>query len=146
MGEFASTCDLRIMEDAGSLRVKLLAPLRYESDVLGRPIVVPRGFECDLSSVPGVGSALTVGAITPVTGARAAVVHDWLLVSKEVDRPTADRVFDEALEAVGRECCKTDAERSDWATIRNLMVLAVSALTATKQPAQWPKNNEIGGP
>lgn len=77
---------------------KLLSPLVYHSDILGRDVYVPSGFVTDFASVP---RAPIVYFLAGNLGNRAAVVHDYLIVSKEVPRRTADDVFYEALIATG---------------------------------------------
>ena len=77
---------------------KLLWPLVYQSDLLGRTIVVPAGFVTDFASVPRIPVAfLLAGGCADA----AAVVHDWLYTTHEVDRATADAVFREAISADG---------------------------------------------
>lgn len=77
---------------------KLLAPLVYASDRLGRTVTVPAGFVTDFASVPRIPVAflLAGGCADP-----AAVIHDWLYTTHEVDRATADAVFREAILAGG---------------------------------------------
>jgi hypothetical protein len=77
---------------------KLLAPLAYESVLLGRTVIVPAGFVTDFASVPRLPVAFLLAGNC---GHEAAVVHDWLYTSHEVDRATADAVFREALRADG---------------------------------------------
>jgi hypothetical protein len=77
---------------------KLLAPLRYQSDLLGRVIEVPADFVTDFASVP------RVLGIYDLEGGRcnmAAVVHDWAYSTQFVDRPTADALLHEAILACG---------------------------------------------
>jgi len=75
---------------------KLLEPLVYRSDLLGRDVSVPADFITDFASVP---RAPVIYFLAGNRGNRAAVVHDYLINSKEVDRRTADEVFYEALVA-----------------------------------------------
>lgn len=83
---------------------QLVSPLSYYSEVLGREVVVPRGFFTDLASVPRV-----MRWVVPVANAknrRAAIVHDYLCydwVQKEygITQRQADEVFREALEVCG---------------------------------------------
>lgn len=78
----------------------LLAPLVYASDLLKRTVTVPAGFITDFASVPRLPIAylLTGGAANA-----AAVIHDWLYTTREVDRATADAVFREAVIASGEK-------------------------------------------
>lgn len=77
---------------------KLLAPLVYHSDLIGRIVTVPAGFVTDYASVPRIPVAyLLAGGCADA----AAVVHDWLYTTHEVDRATADAVFREAILAGG---------------------------------------------
>ena len=76
----------------------LLAPLRYESDILG-PIDVPEGFQTDFASVP------RVPFVYEFFGNRAhreAVLHDYLYRIDSVPAATyaqANDVFFEAMKA-----------------------------------------------
>lgn len=77
---------------------KLLSPLVYHSDLLGRSVAVPFGFITDFASVPRIPVAyLLAGGCANA----AAVIHDWLYTTHEVPRATADAVFREAIEAGG---------------------------------------------
>jgi len=67
--------------------------LIYISELAGT-IVVPKGFETDLASIPQI--------LTPVFPKNddhrpAAIVHDYLCRLDEVERSWADRVFLEAM-------------------------------------------------
>lgn len=96
--------DLRVLkltmdnsaDQRGSWR--LLSPFVYFSQILGRHVIVPSGFLTDFASVPRVPVAFL---LTGDSGHEAAVIHDWLYTSHEVNRSTADAVFREALEAGG---------------------------------------------
>ena len=75
----------------------LLQPLVYAVGSLTAPeyvITVPAGFITDLASVPR-----WLWPLIPPHGAHAsaAVVHDWLYRTGYTDRPTADRIFHEAM-------------------------------------------------
>lgn len=77
---------------------KLLQPLVYSSDRLGRTVTVPAGFVTDYASVPRIPVAyLLAGGCADA----AAVIHDWLYTTHEVDRATADAVLREAIIAGG---------------------------------------------
>ena len=83
-------------ENAGTWRIA--QPLRYQSAVAGRCIVVPKGFITDFASVP----RLPIIYLAAGNTAHApAVVHDWLYTSGELRRSIADAVFLEAMKAAG---------------------------------------------
>ena len=71
----------------------LLAPLAYASDLLGRVLIVPGGFVTDFASVPRLPVAFLLAGDC---AHEAAVCHDWLYSTHEVDRSMADAVFREA--------------------------------------------------
>jgi len=83
---------------------QLTKDFSYTSDMLGRDIIVPRGYFTDLASVPRI-----FRFIVPVANAknrRAAVVHDYLCthgVSEGIikNQKEADQVFREALQVAG---------------------------------------------
>lgn len=102
MSHFITDLDAREMTRDGSADKrgtrKLLAPLVYRSDLLGRAVTVPAGFLTDFASVPRIPIAfLAAGGCANA----AAVIHDWLYTTHEVDRATADAVFREAILAGG---------------------------------------------
>lgn len=77
----------------------LLADLVYDSEALGRTVVVPAGFVTDFASVP------RVPVVYMLFGDRAhheSVIHDFLYQTHQVPRGTADKVFLEAMEARGK--------------------------------------------
>jgi hypothetical protein len=77
---------------------QLNAPLVYASEILGEVVSVPAKFVTDFASVPRIpGIWWIAGALAD----EAAVVHDWLYNQAKVGRETADRVFKEAMEALG---------------------------------------------
>jgi hypothetical protein len=94
---------------------KLIEPLRYSSDILNRTVEVPAGYETDFASVPRAPIAYFIAGNT---GHRAAVLHDYLITSKEVERKIADSIFAEALSATGVD---------SWR--KQVMYLAVSQYT-----------------
>lgn len=97
MSKFLGPLDVREEDEFGGL-FQLLAPLAYQSDMLRDTITVPAGFHTDFASVPRLPIIyLTEGG----KGNKAAVVHDWLYSSGNVDRKTADEVLREALIASG---------------------------------------------
>lgn len=77
---------------------RLAYPLEFESESLGRVVVVPAGFETDLASVPRLPFAyLLFGGV----GDPAAVVHDYAYSGRErITRAQADALFREALAAL----------------------------------------------
>jgi hypothetical protein len=82
----------------GGLPYTLLAPLVYDSQVLGRTITVPLGFVTDLASVP----RLLWNVLPPMGGySDAAVVHDFLYATNGLARGQADAVLREAMEVCG---------------------------------------------
>jgi hypothetical protein len=73
--------------------------LVFHSDILGCPVRVPTKFVTDFASVPRwliLGYALLGGK-----GDEAAVIHDWLYSTQKYTRDIADKVFEEALVALG---------------------------------------------
>lgn len=72
---------------------QLLTLLAYKSDVAKTTFVVPAGFITDFASVPRVPIAFLLAGDT---AHEAAVVHDWLYTTHEVERSVADAVFREA--------------------------------------------------
>jgi len=95
MSAFLSSLDIRVLDDCGPRpRVMTLEPFHYQSDVIGT-VVIPRFFSFDGASIPQIAMS-----ITGWPGIRAACLHDYLL-STDVSRETADRVFLEALQVCG---------------------------------------------
>lgn len=72
----------------------LLGQVRYYSAILGKTVVIPAGFTFDFASIPRI-----LRPLIPKEGYHryAALVHDWLYYSHEVDRETADLLFREAM-------------------------------------------------
>jgi hypothetical protein len=83
-----------LVDDPGGLPFTLIAPLVYDSALLGRTITVPAWFVTDLASIPR-----WCWAIFPPVGKYdgAAVLHDWLYRAGGVTRAQADAVFQEAM-------------------------------------------------
>ena len=77
-----------------ALREQLL----YSSSKQNRVISAPKGFVCDLTSIPRIFRPLF-----PVHGkhTRAAVIHDWLYAKKTGKRKDADLIFLEAMSELG---------------------------------------------
>lgn len=98
---FQTPLDVRRLADR---QWRLLAPVEYISKTALTLIVVPVGFVTDFASVPRW--LPHVYAALDDVGQPAAVVHDYLyqthkIYHRRVTRPLADRVFLEALEALG---------------------------------------------
>lgn len=87
---------LQATRENGKWRIN--APLIFASIEQGKTFTVPAGFVSDFASVPRVPFAFW---LTGDTAHEAAVVHDWLYVSKIVDKKTADKVFLEAMKETG---------------------------------------------
>jgi hypothetical protein len=92
MSEFRSPLTLK--DDGNGIVMVLDASLRYFSDLLGREVEVPAGFETDFASIPKF-----IWSVLPQHGRydRAAVVHDFLYRTGGVQRGQADDVFREAM-------------------------------------------------
>jgi len=100
VARFVAPHDHLKIEELGQDQFRLLAPLWYESDLLGgRTVKVPTGFVTDRESVPRwlpLAYALFSG-----TASRAGVIHDWIyqihrVQDLEVSRRLADAVYYEA--------------------------------------------------
>jgi len=102
MGEFVTSLRVEKSEEPSSVFGRaewtLTSVLVYNSDVLGKLVIVPTGFRMDFASVPRLWVAY---ALAGDVGHAAAVVHDYLLVTGVIARSLADKVFLEALEAEG---------------------------------------------
>ena len=90
---------------------RVVSPLVYVAADL-RQFDVPAGFRSDLASIPQLLQAV-VGKWE--RHAPAAVLHDWLYLTHEVDRRTADDVFAEAMRSLGVPAWK---RRSMWTVVR----------------------------
>jgi hypothetical protein len=103
VSHFITTLDVRKLPRDGSAdgrgTWKLLAPLIYNSDLLGRLVIVPAGFVTDFASVPRLPVAYL---LTANCGHEAAVLHDFAYTAHDMTRAQADDLFAEAL-AVGGE-------------------------------------------
>ena len=105
MSRFTSPLDCRKLPGTREGRAlwQLLAPLGYESDLLGAPVVVPAGYITDFASVPRLPLAYLMAGDT---AHEAAVIHDFLYTTHGLDgraitRAQADAVFREAIRASG---------------------------------------------
>lgn len=91
---------------------ELNEPLVYVSEH-GKRFEVPRGFLCDLASIPRL--PLTYLLFKRADTHRAGVLHDYLCRSKRVRRATADALFLEALRSDGVGAIRA---RIMWAAVR----------------------------
>jgi len=106
---FLSTLQVAKLPDG---QWRLLAPLRYQSRVLGALIEVPTGFLSDLASVPRLPLAYLLAGDT---AHEAAVVHDWLYQNRISTRAQADAVLDEAMAVTGEPRWR---RRLMWSAVR----------------------------
>lgn len=91
--QFLSTLDIRMLPEENHQRWMLLAPLYYYSKEFGRIIEVPQYFITDLVSFE----------LLKGKAQRPAVLHDYLYACTDVDRKFADKIFEEAMDAVDVE-------------------------------------------
>lgn len=95
MNEFITDlCVLQVAENTW----KLKSPLMYRSKLYGGIVNVPEGFVTDFASVPRVPLAYLVAGNT---AHKAAVVHDFLYQTQPCRRETCDKIFLEAMAAIG---------------------------------------------
>ena len=89
----------------GQIEYQLEEPLVYSSDACGL-IVVPAGTVTDFASIPRL-----FWRILPPWDIhrRAAIVHDYLYTIQTHPKATADKVFLEAMEAIGVPAWKREA-------------------------------------
>ena len=95
MSAFKTACIVEVMDAPGMFR--LVQELIYESDILGRDLIVPIDYETDFSSIPWF-----LQSIIQVNGKhrKAAVVHDYLCTHGSLEGVTqrqADHIFQEAM-------------------------------------------------
>jgi hypothetical protein len=96
MGKFLTTLRVERVYDTsqdGRGTWRLLNLFAYRSEVADTVFIVPRGFVTDFASVPRIPVAFL---LTGDCAHEAAVIHDWLYTTHEVDRAKADAVFREA--------------------------------------------------
>lgn len=98
MSRFLNRPRLELASDQDDGKWVLVEALFYVSDLAGRTIVVPPGFQTDLASVPRLP---VVYLLTGNTSTAAAILHDWLYSAAEFPRKMADDIFLEASEATG---------------------------------------------
>ena len=80
---------------------RLHEPLVFYSNILKQEIIVPKDFFTDFASIRRIP---IVFMLLADTAHEAAVIHDYLYKKNcipEVDRKTADRIFNEAMKASG---------------------------------------------
>lgn len=107
--------DLCVKQAPGSANTDVLTSvLVYESDVLGRDVVVPSGFVTDYASVPRLPVVFELFG-GDIGDEPAAVVHDFLYSQGIVPRAKCDAVFREALRACGVSAWRAWAM---WAGVR----------------------------
>ena len=98
MSGFLTPYRVELLEVRGDVEWwRLLAPLRYASDLAGRAITVPADFEHDGESVPRRIWSFTGGP--PCR--RSGTLHDWLYDNQAIDgepieRDLADLIYEEA--------------------------------------------------
>lgn len=98
MGQFSENLDLRWLKtDDNTLYWSLLAPLSYKSNA-GEYFIIPEGFNTDGATVPRI-----FWPIFPPMWkySKAAVLHDYLIVSGLKTFPEANVLFKEAMESLG---------------------------------------------
>lgn len=85
---------LCLLDDEDGIRMQLLEPLVYRSDLLQRDITVETGFTTDFASIPKI-----LWNLLPQHGRydRGACVHDHLYQHGGVTRAQADAVLLEAM-------------------------------------------------
>jgi hypothetical protein len=98
MSEFLNPLEMKTVDNTDNGKWELTYQLAYESDLLGKTVVVPAGFKTDLASVPRLP---VVYLLTGGTCTEAAVVHDYLYSTHLVGRKTADAVLKEASAVLG---------------------------------------------
>lgn len=99
--KFLSSLYVTLVDKEDQGRWELLTDFHYASAVLGREVVVPKGFVTDFASVPRLpGAYMLVGNVAH----EAAVIHDWFYVrasGDEVTRKQADDMLYEAAVLAG---------------------------------------------
>lgn len=106
MSAFVGELHARLIQDDEDGIWELLAPLSFQSDLLGRTITAPVGHQTDFCSVPRVPLAYEM------LGNRArksGTIHDWLYSSHEVSRLQADQVLREMLQLNGVSAAEAQA-------------------------------------
>jgi hypothetical protein len=99
VSRFLTPLDVRVLRSRTLTKrpyFMVLSPLLYESELLGRTLVVPSWFQTDFASVP---AAPLLYWLFGDVGGMPGVVHDYLCSEGDVPRKVADQVFYEALRA-----------------------------------------------
>lgn len=94
---FTNTLRVELIDHQNQGTWKLLEPLNFWHPDYGF-LDVPAGFETDFASVPRVPFAYW---LTGNTAHAPATLHDYLCRSGKVKRKQADKLFLEAMDAVG---------------------------------------------
>lgn len=98
MARFLNKLHVEEVDQKGSGRWRLLAPLLYESDILQHLVMAPVDFVTDWGSVPRLPFAYAwFGNIAQAP----ATIHDWLYTCHHTTRAIADAVLREAMAATG---------------------------------------------
>lgn len=106
MSKFIGNLDVRLLADTSKGSWKLMCPLSFDSEVLGKVITAPFGFVTDFCSVPRIPLAYDLlGDRFRMSG----TIHDYLYESHVVDRDQADRMLKEMLLAEGAEEVEAEA-------------------------------------
>lgn len=98
MSRFLTSCVLEVADNQDDGKWILREKLTYLSEAARRTIDVPAGFRTDLASVPRLP---VVYLLCGDCAREAAVVHDYLYTTHQVDRATADAVLREASAVTG---------------------------------------------
>ena len=98
MSAFLTPLSIEAADDQDSGEWILTRALHYQSDLARMVIIVPKGFQTDLASVPRIPLIYTV---VGNVATKAAVVHDYLYSSGMVSRKMADAILREASEVTG---------------------------------------------
>lgn len=98
MSRFITRLQIEAASNEDDGKWVLTAALIYQSDVANCIIIVPKGFQTDLASVPRLP---LVYMLCGDTSNEAAAVHDYLYSSHQVQRDMADAVLREASQVTG---------------------------------------------
>jgi hypothetical protein len=102
MSEFLTSLEVMEVNDlleSGRGIWKVVAPFKYQSDILGKTIQIEPDFLTDFASVPRIPFAYWIFGDT---SHESAVIHDWLYHHHEVcDEDTANKVLLEAMTVEG---------------------------------------------
>lgn len=126
MSKFLTDLDTRLVDEFANIH-QLLAPLIYDSDLLGL-VTVPKDWRTDFASVPRLPFAF---ALLGDKGKKAATVHDFAYSGGiSVTRELADELFAEALRAEGYGMATV------WAMYLGVRVGGASHFTAPNLPQE----------